>query len=175
MSRDANSQEEVLLKRTNDLETVIQGLQKEIRQVNDTKGEIEVGLKREMASSEERENVLKMKVAELQGLIDQMTVSTQNEIATSLKLHKKAILELEDRITVLMKEKDEIAERQRSFPERYRAGTLVSCVILIKISLHLRRYMISLISKRTWFPCLWKMPEICTNRRQLRRITRLRG
>jgi chromosome segregation ATPase len=122
------AQEVAASERTADLQAVVRGLQKEIQQLYDAKMEGEGAVKHEMANSRERENVLKTRLTELQSTIFQLEASKQDEADASLALEKRAVSELEARVQALTEEKEEMVERQRSFRQRYQAGTLVSIV-----------------------------------------------
>lgn len=121
MRSDRKAQEEISLKRMNELQGVIQGLQKGL---SDAKADHETAMRRETANWKERQEGYRSEVQELRGAIEQLKARRNEEATKANSAGEKAVLELEGRVEALVNEKEEMLERHRTFRERYQAGTL---------------------------------------------------
>ncbi|KAJ3574765.1 hypothetical protein NP233_g1544 [Leucocoprinus birnbaumii] len=126
--RTTKAQEDSALKRTSELQAVIQALQLEVQRLSDAKIDYENAMKREAAHWKEQEEEYRSKMLGMQGMIDILKAAAEEETSRAVNkavaLEKKAISGLEAHIKALVHEKGETLERQRTFRERYQAGTL---------------------------------------------------
>lgn len=124
LRQEAEAQEDKLTLQMNDFRGQVAAQQAEVQKLCNEKVEYITVAEREMVKAKERQEEL---MGRIEDVIDQLNASKREEADRSRALQQDRISELTDQVAALTKEKEGIAERQRTLLERYRVGNLVSC------------------------------------------------
>lgn len=172
MRQERNGQEDKLLVQASDLRAAHQ----EVQQLRDEKDKHIVTAEQETLKARKREVELMAKIKELEATVEKANNTRNDEEDRYRVLEQDKIRELDAKVALLAREKTQMLERQDTLLERYGAGNLVCCsnvhsqcwpdIFCASTSPTLKRILL-----RCWF----KMLKTYTNRRQWRKITRLKG